>query len=189
MAETSLVRKLNFNVAAQCCAWALLWMVYDAVAAETTRPEPLWRRPEARACASCYEKGSHVGLAYTVARVLSARVAAAASMCRRTHLHCLPGWRYDHGCLAALACSGRRVWSHVRAGVGAREFTWHALPRDDDSGSRDRDSQIVVCVACFYHYLGIADLPSALALVAEAPGRSPSYFRCSGASDGGACGE
>ena len=180
---------LRTHVAAQCCAWALLCMDYVAVAAETTWPEPLWRRPEARACASCYEKGPGVGLAYTVALVLSARAAAAASMCRRAHLHCLPGWGYDHGRLAALACSGRRVWSHVRAGVGARAFTWRALPRDDDGGSRDRDSQTAVWLACFYRCPGLADLPSALALVAEAPGRSPSYFPFSGASDGGACGE
>ena len=101
----------------------------------------------------------------------SARAAAAASMCRRTHLHCLPGWGYDHGCLAALACSGRRVWSHLRASKSANIFTWRALPRDDDSGSRDRDSQTAVWVACFYRCPGLAELPSALALVAEAPSR------------------
>ena len=162
---------LRSHVAAQCCTWAMLCMDYAAVATETTWPEPLWRRPEAGACASCCEKEPGVGLAYTVALVLSARAAATASIGRRAHLHCLPGWGYDHGCHAALACSGRRVWSHVRAGKSAKAFTWRALPRDDDGGSRDRDSQTAVCSACFYRYPGLADLPSALALVAEAPNR------------------
>ena len=53
---------LRANVAAQCCTWAMLCMDYAAVATETTWPEPLWRRPEAGACASCCEKEPGVGL-------------------------------------------------------------------------------------------------------------------------------